>query len=237
MLVYLASVLVSLYLLFAFWDTRQLRRFRRACGLSRRMHVQMVAKVSNSVFLLNKMKDLCEHVEEEKLLDAYQGCLDMQERMLALLVKNPQLMAKDKELKAAYMFAEGLEKQVEKTFERFSVAIKKQGKSLDRGEKEVLGCYFCSRPYIYGRFKTLKAKVSGVPVKLSTCSFCAEEIKTTGSMKVLYFEVGSEKLHWSKVKTYDPGEDFWRLYEDFFKKRQKLKVVYSKGEEFDSTPQ
>lgn len=200
----------------------------------RALFIQIMAKVENSVYLLNKMKDLVEFVPEESILDSYEDCLDIQHQMLEALVNTPHFGDDPEGIRSSFFFAEGLENRVKKTFLKFKESIDQSGLDLETGESQPKGCYFCSRPFLVEKFKTIKTKISGLKVSVSSCPWCIEEIKSTGSMKVLYFQSGEERIHWSKVDSYDPSKDFWLLYDDLFLKKRRLKVVFSNGEAFDS---
>lgn len=219
-----------LFLGFLGYDYYQQIRKKDRAGNYRRLFIQIVTKTQNSVTLLNRMKDLMEHLEEPKLLKNYEECLEIQKVMLEALVKTHHYGIEQKHLRHSYQMADILEQRVRTCFARVKDTLQQQGKALELGQGKVRGCYFCSRPYLIGRFKVVATRVSGVVVKVSSCPWCHAELMSVGKVRVLYFKRGEERVHWSKINEYDPEQDFWQLHDRHFLKNQKLKIVYDRGE-------
>ena len=172
-----------------------------------------MAKVENSLYYLNKMKDVLEHLPDESLIDAYENCIELQGQMMETLLRTPHFGENPEGMRSSFFFAAGMERQVLRTYARFRTEIEKKGDRLESGELLEKGCFFCSRPYLVGKFSIVHTKVSGLLVKVVACPWCVDEIESTGSRSVLYFRKGSEEVHWSKVSHYNPQEDFWKLHD------------------------
>lgn len=225
-----------IYLLFILSEWQGRRKRMRKSGSYRNLFIQMVACLENTQAKLVKLQGLVEHIEKDGDLDSYEDCLELMNRVLESMVQMKRFGTDVQAMRDSFFVVNGLAKRVDALVVRVFRGIEGSNEEIQKGSKNIKGCYFCSRPYVIDRFRVLGIKVENVGIKVSSCPWCFQELKTTGNVRVLYFSMSGEAVHWSKVEKYDPREDFWTLCDqpDLF--GRKLRLVYRNSQEFDSSP-
>ncbi|MBF0442292.1 MAG: hypothetical protein HQK54_10330 [Oligoflexales bacterium] len=189
----------------------------------------------------NQMAPLVEHIEDRKALDGYESCLRLIEKFLETLQKAKIRTGDTISLASAFHIARECDKRIEKTYRIFRRIISQKKKEIkDRFKDDVnfddkvRGCYFCSRPYDKNTFKMVKTSVSGVVVTVLGCRVCCQELKENKKIKVLYFNVNNQSVHWSRCKDFQTAEKYWNLNESSGTYREaRLEVVYKRPNESD----
>jgi len=94
----------------------------------------------------------------------------------------------------------------------------------------VNGCYFCSKTCHH--LVNIKAKLDGKIMEVKGCATCAEQLRTTGKVKVLHFLQGQTSIHWSKWKDGKPHEKYWSINQAD-KPQTHLRLIHSRKEYTD----
>jgi len=212
----LAALVLGLGLI---WVNSQHAKFVRTRSLQyRRYYIQIIAKCDRLVAKVNQMQELLPFINDSKVVDYYENCLNTLETLLAAIVKLPRFGHDLTQLKTAHHLVVNCQAKVARTWEAFRRVAR--GRSPDYNKlfdwkseqpDKVRGCYFCSKPYRRDIFAKVNTKINDVTIEVYGCSVCREELTRSKKVKVLYFMKNGQPVHWSQVPEYEPSENYWQL--------------------------
>ena len=196
--------------------------------------VDLVARLDAITARATAMAKLAEHVTDPELLKKYQASLIKIENTLSSFSRLNSPLIDLNTLKGF----ERLTRDCQRSLKSSETALKKhlRQKSINyknlfqwKPKEGVKGCYFCSRPNDAPGLKSVKSRIHGVTIRVWGCEVCCNQLRKNRKVKVLYFLINGQPIHWTQVRGYQPSENFWGLNSPQKKPKPPLKLVYSEA--------
>lgn len=197
-----------------FWSERRRR------GAFRNAHVRMedlMARFDEIAARLNDLAPVAAKIRDPKVLQYYEQSLGLFEKLLSLIHAIPDFRQEPASMRAALHLAKECSDRTDRIAKALDAAL--SGDSLDYGAlygwkrrpREILGCFFCSRPYEAPTFRIVGTKVAGRRIHAYACAVCRERLERERKADVLYFKKDGQPVHWTQVAEYKPSSDYWDL--------------------------
>ncbi len=214
-------------------------RWRRDKRLDyRARYRKLLYLLEQSTVISNQLESQVKMAEpEKKLVDYYLGTLGVLETLLRTVRTLDPIKGEPASLDTSLYLAQDLSlrcQRVKNAFMGFKTKRKVDYAQLFNQEKpgflNVIGCYFCSRPYRADFFAHVRVKVQKSHMDVFACRVCEQELEHTKSVRILSFMQDGKSVHWSKVKGYQPSAEYWHLNlkrNDVVRQRPSLQLVKS----------
>ncbi len=200
----------------------------------------MLIRQTDAVRLaLNNLATQLPHLRDPRVLDYYESCLKMLETLLLALTKIPAFGVEVGILKSALFLVNECNVRTQRIERAFKEQSEGRAVTFDQlyelpRIRELLpeGCYFCSKPPKDAKLSRVRVKVETQVKQVEACDICADQLRKTKKVKVLFFMKDGKAKHWSEVTEYRPSQDYWNLNspENALNKR-KLELVYSRRDQ------
>lgn len=219
-----------LYILQLIQRNQQASRFDRY----RSDYLTLVRRTESVTGRFNKVAGAMDGRVSKEWLDYYEASLRLLENLLTMF-KELEPFGQDLEVLNSAHF---LLKDCQTRLDRIEQALKQmlKGRAVDQRklygwarQKVPIGCYFCSRPFLYARFKQVKVRIDQKVSEVYSCEKCRSQLEKTGQVKVLYFLKDGKQVHWSELSDYNPVHDYWNVNrKTVLMKQTPLELVYSR---------
>lgn len=227
------SVAVVLLGLIALSQLAGKDRFRRRIASYRKSYLDLVKKLERQTIILNRLAPALSEFQDHKLLDLYESSIRLFENLLTLVTSISPFGQDRFVLDSAHF----LQRDFDGRLKVLETALKQKHSPQTRhallddlqAKPFPLGCFFCSRPFIYSGLTKVKAKVEGRTQQVYSCKICRDELTKERKVRILYFLKDDKPVHWSQVKEYNPVNDFWDLHrKNVVMKPTKLELIYTR---------
>ena len=214
--------------------------------IRRRNRLDYRARFRRIIYLFEQSTAICNQLEkqtkelesEKKLLNYYLGTLGVLETLLQTVKGLDSHRGDPESLNTALYLAQDLHQRCLRVQTAFQDFKAKKAVNYDAlfsqkkpGYLDVIGCYFCSRPYKADFFSHVKVKVQDNVLDVFACRICEQELVHTKSVRILSFKQDGKSVHWSKIKGYQPSSEYWHLNlrrsKDLVRQRPQLQIVKS----------
>ena len=223
--IFAAVVFLGTWILYFFEDNRG----QGSALVYRDQYERLIARLADVVDLANRLAAPAQIHREGRILEIYLSHLRLLESLMEAVRGMPSYSTQANILTAPLFL-------VDDTMTRFRLLAK----DIDYGARGVkvpplvgaapqLGCYFCSRPFEVVSFHKVRVKVEGSSQDVAACKICNAKLKAGKKAKVLFFSEGSETVHWSKAKDYQPAAAFWNINDESVPLAEELSKEVSGG--------
>lgn len=233
----LAALVLAIMLAIAQLATRTQHTDR--AKMYRHQYSLLIRQTDAVTTALNKLAAQVPQQRDPKILDYYESCLKMLETLLLALTKIPPFGTEVPTLKSALFLVNECQTRTQRVERAFSEH--REGRHVSFEDLHALpkirellpeGCYFCSKPPKEAKLTRVRVKVETEVKQVDACDVCAEQLRKTKKVKVLFFMKDGKAKHWSDVSEYRPSQDYFNLNspENALNKR-KLELVYSRRDQ------
>lgn len=213
----------------------QKRRHVKDAKTYRYCYQQLVAILDRTTKKANAIELLSGKMLDSVVFEYYESTLKLLETLLEAMGKVTPFGVDPSSLDSALFLARDCEQRIARLEAAYTESL--AGRIVDyemltekrRREstiEKLVGCYFCSRPFMEERFSQVRVRLEGEIKQVMSCAVCKEELETTKKVKVLYFMKDGKPIHWSEVADYQPSEDYWEINrKKLVRKMPKLELV------------
>ncbi len=202
-------------------------RASRSISAYRRQYLHFINRLEKVTLVLNRMVSAFGDVKSDGFWQKYEQLLQRFERVLAMARQIAPFGTTVAVISSAHELMDALDLQVNELLD----AMSKNGRDLPKnlGASHLpIGCYFCSRPFVFTGLVKVKAKIEGQMLKVSSCQQCHRDLGRSQKIKILYFIKDGVPKHWSEVSEYNPATDFATLGSAPIQKQtRRLEIIKS----------
>jgi hypothetical protein len=169
-------------------------------------YLQLVEEAEQLSLEINRISTLLAQQKNPINLDAFEGAVRMFENILVMLKELHPHEGQKEVIGTALYLVRSCKKKIKTNKNKKD----KDPLGLNR-HRLYLGCYFCSKPFVFSGLSRVQARFEGSNRKVYSCPSCKDELNKNSKVKVLHFMVNEKAKHWSEVNEYNPIRDFWHL--------------------------
>jgi hypothetical protein len=203
----------------------------------RKSYLDLIRKIEHVTTRLNTLGQSVASIKNEKLLDYYESCLRLLENLLTMFQKIEPFGSDLKILNSAHYLTRDCNDRLQRTEDAFRSIQKGRHIAIEKvfgrkPQRVPIGCYFCSRPFLYAGFSKVKVRIEGEVKQVYSCDICKETLQGDKKVRVLYFLKDGKPVHWSEISDYNPMYDYWNINNtNMVIQSQKLELIRTQSDE------